>query len=107
MNNDEEIQNIVSQLKRLQLEQTELLTRLEQLNEGNSRSAKKESDTKPAPTITKQLFVIGDHVRILNPRPFQGNSGTIVRIGTKTDRITILAKSGNKIVRSSKNISFE
>jgi transcription antitermination factor NusG len=105
MNNDEEIQNIVSQLKRLQLEQTELITRLEQLNEGN-RSAKKERDTKPAPTITKRLFVIGDHVRILNPRPFQGNSGTIVRIGTETDRITILAKSGNKIVRSSKNITL-
>ena len=107
MNSDKELEDIVNQLKRLQIQQTELITRLEQLNEVK-RSAKQESDAKPAPTIARRTtFAVGDQVRIRNPGILQANTGRIVKINTDTHRITIQTKNGNKIVRATKNVSFE
>ena len=106
MNNDKELEDIVTQLKRLQIQQTELIARLEQLNEGK-RSVTQEKDTKPAPTIARRTFKIGDQVRIRNPGLLQANYGIIVKIKSNTDRITVQAKNGSKIVRAAKNVFFK
>ena len=92
----DEIKNIVTQLRRLQIQETELLERLELLTETGVNATQTP--------IATQLFVIGDLVRIKNPRPLQPKKGTIIRIGADTDRITVLAKNGSKIVRASFNL---
>ena len=92
----DEIKDIVAQLQRLQIQESELLQRLERLNETNSGSS-------GAP-ITTQEFVIGDLVRIKNPRPLQAKQGTIVKIGVNTNRIPVQTRSGTKIVRAPSNL---
>jgi putative ribosome biogenesis GTPase RsgA len=81
------IQDIVAQLKRLKIKETELLERLERLSDSH--------------TSEPREFVIGDRVRIKNPQRSQARSGTIVRIG---ERVTVLTKDGTKIIRAPSNI---
>ena len=90
-----EIEEIVAQLKRLQIEETVLLLRLEQLS-------KTDSHTSGSPT--KRVFAIGDLVKIKNPKPFQIKKGTIIKIGNGTNRITVQATNGSKIVRAPTNL---
>jgi hypothetical protein len=92
-NGQEEIEDIVSQSQNLQIRESELLQRLERLNEANR-------NTSGTPIATR-VFVIGDIVRIKNPRPLQAKQGTIIRIGVDTDRITVQTKNGSKIVQAS------
>ena len=61
-NRHDEIKDIVSQLQRLQIKESELLQRLEGLSEADSHTA-------GSPTPTRD-FRIGDLVRIKNPKPF-------------------------------------
>ena len=97
MNNErDEIKDIVAQLKQLQIQETELLHRLEQLNEEDSNPSRSLDVTRG--------FAIGDLVQIKNPRPLQAKKGTITKIGVTTDRITIQAKNGSKTVRASFNM---
>ena len=93
----DEIKDIVSQLQRLQIEESELLRRLEGLS---------ETDSHPAgtPTPTRD-FRIGDLVRVKNPRPFQIKTGHVIRIGIGADRITAQA-NGSKVVRASHNLTL-
>ena len=94
---DEEIKNIVAQLKGLQIQESELLQRLEQLSETNNRNS-------TSPTQIRE-FKIGDLVKILNPKPFQIKKGTIIRIGVDTDRITVQSTNGSsKVIRASFNL---
>jgi hypothetical protein len=95
-NNGHEIQQIVAQLKKLQLRESDPLQRLEVLNEENNIAV-------PV-TSSRRAFAIGDRVGIKNPRPLQAKKGTIVKIGTNTNRITVLAKNGSKIVRAPINL---
>ena len=95
-NGGDEIKNIVAQLQRLHLQESELLQRLERLSETDSQTGK-------SPSITRD-FRIGDFVQIKNPKPFQIKQGTIIRIGVDTDRITVQSKNGSKIVRASFNV---
>jgi dsDNA-specific endonuclease/ATPase MutS2 len=95
-NERDEIKDIVAQLKRLQIQETELLQRLEQLSEADRNPSRSPDTTRG--------FVIGDLVQIKNPRPLQAKKGTIIKIGVATDRITVQAKNGSKIVRASSNI---
>jgi hypothetical protein len=98
MNNEQdEIKDIVAQLQRLQIQETELLQRLERLSEV-------DGNTSRSPNATRG-FEIGDLVQIKNPRPLQAKKGVIIRIGVGTDRITVQAKNGSKIVRASFNLS--
>jgi dsDNA-specific endonuclease/ATPase MutS2 len=105
MNNDnDEIQDLILQLKQLQLEQTRLqqkqtkiTTRLERLSEGTENANKKADAT--------QKFAIGKRVRIINPGPLQATTGTIVKIGT--GRITVQTRNGDKIIRVAKNLIIE
>jgi transcription antitermination factor NusG len=77
----EEIRDIVTDLKNLQIEQDTLISRLERL----SKSATKETTTD----ATRELAV-GDQVRIKNIGLFRETNGKIIKIGK---RITILSKT--------------
>ncbi len=93
-NEQDEINDIVAELKHLQTQESELLQRLERLSEAESHTA-----TSPTPT---REFRIGDLVQIKNPKPFQIKTSDITRTGIDTDRVTAQAKNGSsKIVRSS------
>ena len=95
-NRQDEIKDIVSQLQRLQIKESELFQRLEGLSEADSHTA-----GSPIPT---RDFRIGDLVQIKNPKPFQIKKGTIIRIGVETDRITVQSRNGSKVVRDSCNL---
>jgi hypothetical protein len=97
-NRQDEIKDIVSQLQRLQIQESELLQRLERLSEADSHTA-----GSPTP---RRDFRIGDLVQIKNPKPFQIKKGNIIRIGADTDRITVQSRNGSKVVRASFNLTL-
>jgi hypothetical protein len=112
-NTQDEIKDIVAQLQRLQIQETELLQRLERLNEADSNSSIPQQNARVVPPSARsapptaratRVFVIGDLVRIKNPKLLQANQGTIIRIGVGTDRITVQTRNGSKIVRASSNL---
>jgi hypothetical protein len=97
-NRQDEIKDIVAQLQSLQIQETELLQRLERLNDSdNNTFGSTTSQT------TRELR-IGDLVKIKNPKPFQSKTGTIVKIGVGTNRVTVQTKSGSKLVRAPSNL---
>ena len=99
MNNkkNDEVKAFINRLKELQLEQSVIIASLELLSEV-------EGDVKGIQEgIVARQFVVGDVVRITNPRPFQAAKGTITNIGK---RITVEAENGSKIVRLSKNLTL-
>jgi hypothetical protein len=97
-NRQDEIKDIVAQLQRIQIQETELLQRLGELSET-------DNNTTDLPTSTTiREFRIGDLVRIKNPKPFQIKKGIIIKIGTGTNRITVQSKSGTKIIRAPSNL---
>jgi hypothetical protein len=95
----DEIKDVVSQLQRLQIKESELLQRLEGLSEAESH------DTAEPLTPTRD-FRIGDLVQIKNPRPFQIKTGHIIMMGVNTNRITVQARNGSKVVRASFNLTL-
>jgi hypothetical protein len=96
-NKNDEVKALINRLKELQLEQSVIIASLELLSEV-------EGDVKDIDEgIVTRKFVIGDVVRITNPRPFQAAKGTIRNIGK---RITVEARNGSKIVRLSKNLTL-
>jgi hypothetical protein len=94
MSKKDNVKDIVSQIKKLQREQTTLISALERL------SVSGQTEPKEA---TRELAV-GDRVRITNPRLYQPNKGTIVKIGK---RVTVQAKNGRKIIRKIQNLILE
>jgi hypothetical protein len=99
MSNDE-VQDLIKQLKNLQLQQTELLVRLERARGNEARAGvydEEESGTRK--------FAIGDKVWIKNPTRFQADQGVITKIGP--NRVTIHKKTGSKILRAPKNLILE
>jgi hypothetical protein len=99
MSNDE-VQDLIRQLKNLQLQQTELLVRLERAKGDEARAGvydEEESGT--------QKLAIGDKVRIKNPTRFQADQGVITKIGP--NRVTVHTKTGSKILRAPKNLILE
>jgi hypothetical protein len=98
MRNGDEIKDIVAQLQRLQIQETELLQRLELLSAADSNAS--------ASPITTREFVIGDLVQILNPGRLQAKRGTVIKIGVGTNRITVQAKNGSKSVRAPYNLNL-
>ena len=73
-----------------------LIRRLNRLSEAGNQTT--------GTHIRVREFSIGDKVKILNPGPLQAKTGTIIRIGVGTNRITVLAEDGTKIVRASSNL---
>ena len=100
MDRNQDVKDIIIQLESLQIQQTTLIARLGRLSE----SAENNREATPALFTTRE-FVIGDKVRIKNPRVLQSNKGTIVRVGD--NRITVLAKNGTRIIRAPKNLILD
>ena len=101
MRNDD-VQDLLEQLNRLQIQQTDLFARLATAVEAERAQTREPlNERKPA----KREFAIGDRVNIKNPKLFQPTSGTITKIGAT--RITVTSESGSKILRAPKNIVFE
>jgi hypothetical protein len=100
MSRDQEIQDIVNQLERLQIQQAELVRRIGRLSENND-----VSNINATHTTSTIDFVIGDRVRIRNPGRLQPVRGTIIKIGRS--RITVEAREGTKIVRAPRNLIAE
>jgi hypothetical protein len=98
----DEVQDLILQLKRLQLQQTALLSRLERARGREERTDRANGAAENVGTTRE--FVIGDRVLIKNPRYLQGDRGKIVKI--TASRITVEAASGNKIIRAPKNLSL-
>jgi transcription antitermination factor NusG len=115
MSDNREIQDIVEEFKQLQLQQTVLVDRLQQLdrNRDNERATRAPSGFDRSWYSHKQRrpradgeFHIGDRVRIKNPGRFQTSIGNITKIGPS--RITIQGDDGkNPIVRAAKNLTLE
>ena len=95
-NSNDEIKDLIKQLKNLQLQQTELLVCLEK---ARGREARTGPNEEAEANTTK--FAIRDKVRIKNPTLFQANQGKITKIGSS--HITVETKSGTKILRAPKN----
>jgi transcription antitermination factor NusG len=99
MRNDD-VQDLIAQLERLQVQQTELLVRL---RSATDREASLAGDFEQEAQEPKG-FTVGDKVTIKNPNVFQANQGTITKIGPK--RITVTSTSGQKILRAPKNLAI-
>jgi hypothetical protein len=97
MSDSPEIKDIIAELQRLQIQQSGLLQRLEQLSGGDN-----DSSTETRVPNTTRAFTVGDRVRIANPGWNQANCGKIIKIGKS--RITVEARNGTKIIRDPKNL---
>ena len=112
-----EIQEIVEQLDKLQTQQSVLIKRLGQLTSANgvppTEEASEASD-EPTRTITESgyerdlfpasipVLIVGQQVRIKNPRVGQPDRGIITKI--TLHRITVQAANGILVARSPKNL---
>jgi len=106
MRNDD-VEDLIAQLTRLQVQQTDLLVRLERATNSSIRFEQRTREPTAVAidvsvTDEQTTFAIGDRVKIRNPNPFQTDKGEITKIGRK--RITVTTASGQKIVRAAKNI---
>ena len=105
MSNEQDIADIVIQLQRLQLQQSELLQRIVQVSEENNTARPARAPRTAQPSNTRREFVIGNRVRIINPQPSQPPTRTITKIGIV--RLTVTADNGTKINRIAKNLVLE
>ena len=97
------VQDIIRQLKGLQLKQTELLARLELARSKEQEETVTVVNNKVTSNVNEtRPLAIGDRVRIRNPSAFQVNKGVVIKIGIS--RITVLTESGTKILRAAKNL---
>jgi hypothetical protein len=96
----DEIKNVVAQLKRLQVQESELLQRLERLR---LSEAERQPAASPTPTWD---FRICDLVKIKNPNRLQIREGIVTRTGAGADRVTAQSRNGSsKVVRASFNLT--
>jgi hypothetical protein len=108
----DEIADIVEQLKQLNIQQSNLINRLGQLNESNASRLTTPSlpfaVAHRAPPVTVNEFAIGDRVRIKNPGLLQPSSGIVTKITAK--RISVKGQTGSRfsiIQRAPKNLILE
>jgi hypothetical protein len=113
----DEVQGIIQQLSRLQLEQTDLLARLERAREVETRERLASLVIGDTPTSAGDIIhqfrrrnstsAASDTPAVEEdqPRGFRVNRGEIVKIGTK--RVTIKTRSGSKLQRAEKNLTFD
>jgi hypothetical protein len=102
---NDEVQELIGQLKSLQLQQTKIVARLEIARRKEARASTEEvTPLRRVSVDENRKLAIGDKVRIKNPSPFQSNRGTVIKIGDS--RVMVLTKSG-KITRAPKNLTIE
>jgi hypothetical protein len=105
---DDEIRDIVLQLRQLQVTQAGLVDRIEQLGGNTARPTRRAARPTarahlPAPCPGNvRLFVIGDYVRVRNPGPFQLRVGNVTRITAK--RIEVGDGEGRFVSRAPNNV---
>jgi hypothetical protein len=110
--NEEEIKEILLKFQRLQLQQTVLVNRLEELtDDSNNRDRRTNAPPAAAARATgaqgeTREFAVGDSVRIKNPRPLQQSVGVISKITTTraATRIHVKTRNGSVIWRAPNNI---
>ena len=108
MNKEDGVEELITQLKSLQIKQAELLERLERAREREDKKEVVDEEVKKTHVdelVPTEELAIGDKVRIRNPNPFQASRGTIIKIGAS--RVTIQTKTGTKILRAQKNVILE
>jgi hypothetical protein len=98
MSKRQEIKDLVQQLKDLQLQESGILDRIDQLTAEGTRS----NQGGPPTRGSDREFAVGDRVRITNPRPFQQAVGIITKI--TASRITVTTGNGTKIQRARNNV---
>jgi hypothetical protein len=114
MRNDE-VQDLITQLNRLHLQQAELFARLEKAI-GKEEAQTREDAHGIEVEQTREFviahgvaqtveFAIGRQGHSKEPEPFQANPGKITKIGNK--RITLTTQSGSKILRATKNLVLQ
>ena len=102
MTSEQDIENIVRELKSLQLRQNSLIARLETLGNAGESGTSRARAGQGTRNDSIRTFAIGDKVAIRNPRPLQASKGTVTKIGM--NRITVTARNGSTIVRHPKNL---
>ena len=104
-----EINNLIQQLQLLSVQQAELISRLDSLTQDEKQVSKKPAAVSKLTVVKQPLptreLVIGDRVRIKNPRYLQPSSGKVTKL-TLT-RVTVTADNGTTIVRAAKNLILE
>ena len=113
MRDSEDTQELIAQLMVLQLQQTDILERLDsaqsrQATENASQRTRATAKTtnrqerNSANRETTRELAVGDYVVIRNPNLFQVDRGKITKI--TASRITVKTATGGKIQRAPKNI---
>jgi hypothetical protein len=116
MRDSEDIQQLIEQLRILQLQQTDILDRIDvarssqEYNSAGQRarataettSRRERRERNSESRVTTREFIVGDYVIIRNPNPFQADRGIIEKI--TASRITVKTATGNKIQRAHKNV---
>jgi hypothetical protein len=111
---EDDIKSVISRLDRLQLEQSELIARLGQLNtrrESENRASAPPSNPSYVPTPYNVGFFLGDKVIIINPGRNQENKGKVVKISDSISvtniRIIVETPSKQRIQRAPKNLRHD
>ena len=102
MDKKQEIEEIIKQLSKLQVQQTGILNRLDELTESTDAPDAKRAASPTGRQDPKRPFAIGDRVRIRNPGRFQKDVGNIILIGSA--RTTVLTTKG-KVQRAQTNLA--
>jgi uncharacterized protein YydD (DUF2326 family) len=107
MSNEQDIEEIINQLQRLQLQQSALQTQQSALltRLTRSRSEVNERENPDIAAGTPREFRIGDRVIINNPGRLQPKRGVITKIGNS--RVTVKPRIGLDIQRSPNNLTLE
>jgi hypothetical protein len=114
---EEDIKSVIYKLDRLQLEQSELIKRLDQLNtrrETENRASAPPSNPAYVPPVSPPNdvgFSLGDRVVIVNPGRNQENNGKVVKISDSTflsnTRIVVETPTKQRIQRAPKNLRHD
>lgn len=106
MSNDREVNEILSQLRDLHIQQAALVERVINLTDRN-----RMENTSPARAKTNtryqaghRPFLVGDQVRVNNPKPLQFKRGTVKKIGKV--QVTVESASGKTLTRLPKNLTL-
>ena len=120
MDLNQEIKKTRRQLELLSLQQTALVTKLENLERQRKASEQREARESVKQPVTQepivpstrqtQPFQIGDRVLINKPNGSQQNNGIVTKISNSIyacdERVTVRTPNGGKVQRAPKNITL-
>ena len=120
MDLNQEIKKTRRQLELLSLQQTALVTKLENLERQRKASEQREARESVKQPVTQepivpstrqtQPFQIGDRVLINKPNGSQQNHGIVTKISNSIyacdERVTVRTPNGGKVQRAPKNLTL-